>query len=336
MLEASSAIWIGFIAIGFLVLNQGAKLLTDNAARVAGRIGRSRFVVGALLVSTLCAVPELLVSGVAIEVGNSSIALGNALASNVVTIAFVIGLSALARPILASREVVLRDAVFLAIVSVVAAALLLDGDLTAFEGVALMALFVPYTLNLAVSQKSTSPEEIERRIEDLRIELELTGWIIGRKIEVRAGLRWLIFGILWAILGAQFLVRGAVGLSEDAGVSPWILGITVVAVGTSLPDIAAAYHATRRGFSDLVLGEGIGASVVTTLLTLGAIALLEPTTYSVELLAPVLGAMVLTSFLLLSVMLGGWKITSRAGAILVASYFAMVLFNVVWFRNGHA
>ncbi len=336
MLDASSAIWISAIAVGFLVLNQGAKLLTDNAARVAGRFGKSRFVVGALLVSTLCALPELLVSGVAIEVGNPSIALGNALASNVVTIAFVIGLSALVRPILASREVVLRDAVFLAIVSLVAAILLLDGDLSAYEGFALITLFVPYTLNLAISQKTTSPKEIEERIEDMRIELELTGWIIGRKIEVRAGLRWLIFGILWAVLGAQFLVRGAVGLSQAAGVSPWLLGITVVAFGTSLPDIAAAYHATRRGYSDLVLGEGIGASVVTTLLTLGTIGILQPAAYSLELMVPVLAAMVLMSFLLLGLMLGGWKITSRAGAVLIASYFAMVLFNVVWFRNGHA
>lgn len=327
-------LWVGAMAIGFVLLNQGAKFLTDNATRIAGRIGRSRFVIGALFVSTLSAVPELLVSGIAAEEGSPDIALGNALASTVVTIAFVIGVSALVRPIKASREIVLRDAVFLAIVSLVAATLLLDGNLTQYEGVALIALFVPYILNLTISQRTGPPAEIEERVEDMRIGLEFTGWIFGRKVEVRAGLSWLIFGILWSVMGAQFLVRGAMGLSTVAGWSPWFVGITLVALGTSLPDIAAAFHATRRGYMDLVLGEGIGASVVTTLLTLGMIGIVSPAAHSVALLLPVVAAMVFTSFLLLALLLGGWRITSRAGAVLTASYFAMVAFNVLWVRGG--
>ena len=326
-------LWFGAIAAGFVLLNQGAKFITDNATRISGRIGRSRFVVGALFVSTLSALPELLVSGIAAGEGSSEIALGNALASTVVTIAFVIGVSALVRPIKTSREIVLRDAVFLAIVTLVAATLLLDGNLTQYEGVALIALFVPYTLNLAISQRTGPEVEIEARVADMKIGLEFTGWVFGRKVEVRAGLSWLVFGVLWAVMGAQFLVRGAIGISEVAGLNPWFIGITVVALGTSLPDIAAAYHASRRGYTDLVLGEGIGASVVTTLLTLGMIGIIRPSTHSVGLLLPVVGAMVLTSFLLLALMLGGWKITSRSGAVLTSSYFAMVAFNLIWFRG---
>ena len=327
-------LWLGAIAIGFVLLNQGAKFLTDNATRIAGRIGRSRFVVGALFVSTLSALPELLVSGIAAEEGSPDIALGNALASTVVTLAFVIGVSALLRPIKTTREIVLRDAVFLAIVTVVAATLLLDGNLTQYEGVALIALFVPYVLNLAISQRTGPAAEIQERIEDLEIGLAFTGWIFGRKVVVRAGLKWLVFGILWSVMGAQFLVQGAIGLSTAMGMNPWFIGITVVALGTSLPDIAAGWHATRRGYTDLVLGEGIGASVVTTLLTLGLIGILRPTSHSVELLLPVVGAMVFTSFLLLALMLGGWRITSRSGAVLTSSYFAMVAFNILWIRGG--
>lgn len=332
MLE-SLLLWLAAIAVGFVLLNQGAKFITDNATRIAGKIGRSRFVVGALFVSTLSAMPELLVSGLAAGEGSSDIALGNALASTVVTIAFVIGVSALVRPIKTSREIVLRDAVFLAIVTLVAATLLLDGNLTQFEGVALIALFVPYILNLTISQRTGPADEIQGRVDDLKIGLEFTGWIFGRKVEVRAGVTWLVFGILWAVMGAQFLVQGAIGLSAAAGLSPWFVGITLVALGTSLPDIAAAYHATRRGYTDLVLGEGIGASVVTTLLTLGVIGIIRPATHSVELLLPVVGAMVFTSFLLLALMLGGWRITSRSGAVLASSYFAMVAVNVLWIRG---
>src|SRR3989442_5261148 len=161
----TTLLWLGAIAVGFVLLNQGAKFITDNATRISGKIGRSRFVVGALLVSTLSALPELLVSGIAAEEGSPEIALGNALASTVVTIAFVIGASALVRPIKTSREIVLRDAVFLAVVTLVAATLLLDGNLTQFEGVALIALFVPYILNLVISQRTGPREEIEARME---------------------------------------------------------------------------------------------------------------------------------------------------------------------------
>jgi len=330
----SLLLWVGAMAVGFVLLNQGAKFITDNATRISSKIGCSRFVVGALFVSTLSALPELLVSGIAAGEGSPDIALGNALASTVVTIAFVIGVSAIVRPIKTSREIVLRDAVFLAIVTLVAATLLLDGNLTQYEGVALIALFIPYILNLVISQRTGPAEEIEERVGDMTIGLAFTGWIFGRKVEVRAGLSWLIFGILWSVMGAQFLVRGAIGLSAAVGMNPWFVGITLVALGTSLPDIAAGYHATRQGYTDLVLGVGIGASVVTTLLTLGMIGIVSPATHSVELLVPVVGAMVFTSFLLLALMLGGWRITSRAGVVLTSSYFAMLAFNVLWMRGG--
>src|SRR5256886_9673332 len=184
----------GSIAVGFVLLNQGAKFITDNATRISGRIGRSRFVFGALFVATLSALPELLVSGIAAEEGSPDIALGNALASTVVTIAFVIGVSALVRPIKTSPEIGPRHAVFLAIVSLVAATLLLDGNLTQYEGVALIALFVPYILNLAISQRTGPTEEIEERVEDMTVGLEFSGWVFGRNVWGSAGLGWMGIG----------------------------------------------------------------------------------------------------------------------------------------------
>jgi len=329
-----TAISIGGIALGFVLLNQGAKFLTDNAVGLATRIGRSRFVIGALLVSTLSALPEVLVSAIALEEGSPQIALGNALASNVVTLAFVIGLSALIVPIRSTREVVLRDAVFLSTVTVVSAALLLDGTLSAYDGLALVALFVPYTVNLLIAQKRVQPEELDAAVRDMRIELEMTGWLFGRKVEIRAGVHWLAFGVIWAVMGAQFIVIGAIQLAANAGISEWILGITVVAFGTSLPDIAAAYHATRKGYSDLALGEGLGACVVTALLTLGIMGILSPTSYSVLMIVPALIVLTATSFLLLAFMLGGWSVSRRAGIVLIAAYVVMVAVNLFFFASG--
>ena len=177
-------------------------------------------------------------------------------------------------------------------------------------------------------------ESLDAAVRDMRIELEMTGWLFGRKVEIRAGVHWLAFGVIWAVMGAQFIVIGAIQLAANAGISEWILGITVVAFGTSLPDIAAAYHATRKGYSDLALGEGLGACVVTALLSLGIMGILSPTSYSVLMIVPALIVLTATSFLLLAFMLGGWSVSRRAGIVLIAAYVVMVAVNLFFFASG--
>ena len=328
--------WAGAIVLGFLVLNQGAKLLTDNAVFVARKFGQSRFVIGVLLVSTLAALPEVLVSVLALREGSPSIALGNALSSCVVTVGFVIGLAAFIRPVKTTKEIALRDAVFLATFTIVAAALLLDGYLTAYEGLALIALFIPYTVNLYISQKDAPRDEVEEKVRDLKIELAMTGWLFGRRVEIRAGARWLAFGVLWTVMGAQFIVQGAVQLSrpEQLGIDPWLLAITVVAFGTSLPDIAASYHASKKGYSDLALGEGIGANIVTLLLTLGIMGLMLPMTYDVVRMLPMIISVVVSAFLILIFMLSGRRMGKRTGIVLMSVYVVTVIVNIVLFGYG--
>lgn len=315
--------------MGFLVLNEGAKFLTDNAAVVAKRLGTNHFTIGALLVSTLAAIPEVLVSVLALREGSTEIALSNALASNVVTIAFVIGLTAVFLPIRTNRETVLRDGVFLATVTIVAAAILLDGVLSFYDGLALIALFVPYTVNLAIAQHRAGPNDLARAMDEFKLELEYSGALFSRKITLRKGVPWLLFGVVWAVIGAQFIASGAIGLTADLGVSPWFIGLTVVAIGTSLPDIVAAYHATRRGYTEMTLGLGIGACVVTSLLTLGTMGLVQPTTYAVSPIIPTIGVMVATTVMLLVFLLAGWKISRMGGIALMGSYVSMVALNAL-------
>src|SRR3990172_1087505 len=324
MLDAATLLWIAAMPVGFVVLNQGAKFLTDNAAAVAKRNGLGRFAVGAVLVAVLAALPEILVSSSAMVEGSPDIAVGNALSSSLIGLSLVIGLSAMIVPIKSTKTIVLRDALFLATFAVVAAALLLDGDLTATEGFALIVLFVPYVINLLLAEKSAKPEELREAAEGVRIELEFTGWIFGRRIEVRAGLKWLVFGVLWAVLGAQLIVRSAIGLSSSLGIGEWMIGITAVGIGTSLPDIAAGYHASRRGMTDLALGAGIGATIATILLDLRVIGLLRPAALDTGTVLPMVTAMVGGTFLLLALMFGRWRITRLGGALLFSVYFVAV------------
>ncbi|MCU0852676.1 MAG: sodium:calcium antiporter [Thermoplasmata archaeon] len=316
---------IPLVVVGFFVLNQGAKFITDNAVAVSRNFGISRFVVGMLIVSTLAAMPEVLVSVIALREGGELIALGNGLSSNVVTIAFVIGLAALIVPLRVTREMVMRDAVFLMTVTIVASVLLLDGAISFFEGVALMILFVPYTMNLLLIEKKAPPEELEEELEEAVIHLELMGHLFGRKVEIRAGFQWLFFGVLWTVMGAELVVRGILKMTGDFGIDPWLMGVSVVAIGTTLPDIAASYHAAKRGFGDLALGEGIGAGIVTMLLTLGLIGILNPFEFATKEVIPTIIVLNLSTFLVLAFMMRGMKITQMGGIILISTYFGMVL-----------
>ena len=321
----SSLLLIPLVAAGFVVLNQGAKFITDNAVAVSRSFGISRFVIGMLIVSTLAAMPEVLVSILALEEGSSQIALSNGLASNVVTIAFVIGLTAVIVPLKVTREMIMRDAVFLMTVTIVASVLLLDGNLSNLEGIALMILFIPYTMNLLLIKRVADPKDLKETMEEATIQLELMGHIFGRKIEIRAGPQWLLFGILWTVMGAELVVRGILKMTGDFGLDPWLIGITLVALGTTLPDIAASYHAARRGFGDLALGEGIGANIVTMLLTLGIMGIIKPFAFGTSEVLPLLIVMNLSTFLVLLFMIKNMRISQLGGVVLLSVYFGMVL-----------
>lgn len=324
MVDAGSLALLPIIAAGFIVLNQGAKFVTDNAVAVSRNFGVSRFVIGMLVVSTLAAMPEVVVSLFALEEGAESIALGNSLGSSVVTIAFVVGLAAVIVPLKVTREIIMRDAVFLMTFTIVASVLLLDGNLTFLEGIALMILFVPYTMNLLLIRRSTDPKELEETMEDGTVQLELMGHLFGRKIQIRAGIQWLVFGIIWTVVGAELVVRGSMGVVNEFGFDPWLLSITVVALGTTLPDIAAAYHAAKRGFGDLALGEGIGANIVGLLLTLGLMGIIQPFGFSIPDVMPMIIVLNLGTFLMLVFMVKGMRVSQLGGVVLLSTYFGMV------------
>lgn len=324
-MDTASLLYVPLVAVGFVLLNQGAKFITDNAVAVSRNFGISKFVVGMLIVSTLAAMPEVLISVLALEEGSTQIALSNGLASHVVTIAFVIGMTAIIVPLKVTREMIMRDAVFLMTVTIVASVLLLDGNLTFLEGVALMVLFIPYTMNLLMVERVSDPKELIKSMADATIQLELMGHLIGRKIEIRAGAHWLVFGILWTVMGAELVVRSIMRMTDSFNLNPWLVGITLVALGSTLPDIAASYHAAKRGFGDLALGEGIGANIVTILLTFGLMGIIKPFTFSAGMVLPLLIVMNLTTFLVLAFMIKNMRVSQVGGIVLVSIYFGMVL-----------
>ncbi|HEX9907602.1 MAG TPA: hypothetical protein VGB78_03935, partial [Thermoplasmata archaeon] len=153
----------------------------------------------------------------------------------------------------------------------------------------------------------------------------LMGHLFGKKIEIRAGPHWLVFGILWTVIGAEILVRSTLEITDGFGLNPWLIGMTVVALGTTLPDIAASYHAARRGYGDLALGEGLGANIVTLLLTLGLMGIIRPFDFDNGSVIPLIAVMNLSTFLVLIFMARSMRITQVGGIALMGCYFGMVL-----------
>ncbi len=135
-------------------------------------------------------------------------------------------------------------------------------------------------------------------------------------------------GISLAVLGAELLTHGAIEISKSMGISEWLIGTMVVAVGTSIPDIAAAYHASRKGVTDLALGAGIGANITSILLTLGFMGMAYPLTFDIAKVLPTIIAMNVLTFTLFIFMAIG-KTLTRRGAFLFSFYIAIVILNIL-------
>ncbi|MEW5760066.1 MAG: sodium:calcium antiporter [Candidatus Thermoplasmatota archaeon] len=322
------------IIMGFLSLNLGAMLISDCATVVAKRSGFSRFIIGMLVVSTLAALPEVLISISALSKSAPSLALGNAIGSHIVNISFIIGLSAVIMPLIIRKEMITRDAVFLLTITLVSSALILDGNLAFIDGIVLCLLFIPYLVNLITTRRALTKVEIKEAMKEVRVELKLIGHLTGKKITVRAGMIWLIGGIFLAVVGAEFVTRGGIEICEKFRISQWFVGISIVAIGGSSPDIMAAYHAARKGMTDLALAIGIGASTFTFLLTIGIVGILGslfPVRYELSSIIPTVIAMNILTLLLVLFMISGYKLSRLEGGILLSGYIIYIVLDLFLF-----
>ncbi|MGQ0536213.1 MAG: sodium:calcium antiporter [Methanobacteriota archaeon] len=308
------------LGVGLFFLSEGAKLITDTASVVAREVRLSRFVVSALLVSTLAALPELLVSLAALERGSPELAVGNALGSNIVNLSFIIGLAAVIRPVRIDRLQFLRDGVFLLTITLVAAALVFDGELDRRDGTALLLLFFPYAANLLAERKGLTSVDLVRSIQEARTTLFFLGRVKTQSMRMRTSLVWLLGGIVLAIVGAELVTRGAIEIARVVGASEWVIGVTIVAVGTSLPDMAAAYRAAHKGHEDVAFALGIGANLFSILITLGIMGLVYPSVYGESVVRPTLIIMSIQAFMFMAFMLTDSKVTRREGWLLFSVY----------------
>lgn len=307
-------------AVGLVGLYIGAEWLVGGSVRLAQTFGVSSFIVGLTLVSMGTSAPELVVSGLASWEDRGGLAVGNVLGSNVANTALILGVSALLVTIRAHRELLIRDLPIMVGTAVMVLVLGWSGEIGRIEGGVLLISFVGYLLILAHAARSQSavPGDLEA-IEEME----------GEPTTIQRDLAMTVVGLIVLAVGANLLVNSAVSIAGDLGVPEVVIGLTMVAFGTSLPELAASVSAARRNEGDIVLGNIIGSNIFNVTLILGVASLVRPLPISAETLRLEIPIVIGLSLLLVPFAFSRMRIDRWEGGVLLASYTAFILWTAL-------
>ncbi|MFO7893092.1 MAG: calcium/sodium antiporter [Longimicrobiales bacterium] len=303
-----------YFVLGLLALYYGAEWLVGGAARVARRLGTSPLVVGLTVVAFGSSAPELLVGVVASVQDRSDVVLGNVLGSNIMNIALILGLSAMAKPLRVGMRLMSREGPLLAAVSVGVGALMLDGVLGRGDATLLLVGFVGFIAFVLRAAKSEPAEVTAEYVQFEGTERHTPEGRVGKDILL------VVVGLVGLAVGAQLLVMSAVFFARLVGVSEVVIGLTVVAIGTSLPELATCVVAAMRQESDIALGNVVGSNLFNLLSILGVSAMIRPIPVAGGLLMFEVPAMILFAILLVPLAWHGKTLGRVSGGVLVMGY----------------
>lgn len=309
------------VAVSVLALWYGATAFVEAATLVARRVGLSELVVGLTVVAVGTSTPELLVTLDAALVGRTGVAVGNIVGSNAFNLGLLMGAVALFAPVPTDRTLVFQDGSAVVAATLLTTALVADGSLSRLEGVGLLVAYAAYLLVLI--RRSGNPEAsvaADGSAGGAATEAESPVETVADAVEPRHLLRGVVgFGLL--VGGAHLLVESASDLARLVGVSEWAIGATVVAVGTSTPELATSIAASARGRHGVSVGNLVGSNVFNLLGALGATAAVRPVPATGDAWTGLLwlcGQMVVVVALLRT----GWRLSRAEGALLVAGTLA--------------
>lgn len=340
-------LFLGLILLGFLLLTFGADLLVKGAGRLALLIGISPLVVGLTVVAFGTSAPEAAVSLQSALIGKVGITMGNVVGSNIFNIFIVLGVSALISPLVVHAQVIRKEVPLLIGASFLLLALSLDGMVSRADGALLFSLIVAYTWwSIHVSRKETSEvtDEYGARFGGASGGSGGSGGVPPEvPAPVRSGPKAVVFnlflvaaGVAMLVGGSNYLVEGAVGIAELFGVSDLIIGLTIVAVGTSLPELATSVMAGIRGERDIAVGNAVGSCLFNILAVMGLAGLAAP--HGVPIAQSTLNAdlpvMIFSAIACLPVFLTSHKISRLEGLFFVV-YYAAYLVYLLLDASGH-
>ena len=307
------------ILVGLALLSIGAEALVRGSAALALRLGITPLVVGLTVVAFGTSSPELVVSVKASLDGNGAIALGNVVGSNICNIALILGVSALIKPVRIEAQVIRREIPVLIFASILLWAMLAGGELQRWMGLLLTVGLVAY---IAFSYGGARAEKNEAVREEFAEALPAPE---ARRAWV--DVLFVLVGLAMLLFGANLFVDGAVAVAERFGVSQAVIGLTIVAVGTSLPELATSIVAAFKGEGDIAVGNAVGSSIFNILCILGVAALIRPmATTGISMVD--LAVMTACAVLVMPMMRSGFCLNRWEGIFLLAVYVGYLYYVI--------
>lgn len=316
------------IVVGLVVLVWSADRFVDGAASAAKHFNIPGLLIGVVIIGFGTSAPELVVSALASLEGNPGIALGNAYGSNITNIALILGITALVSPIAVDAQARRNTLPLLTLATIFAALLLFDDYLSRLDAIGLLVVFAAlmgWTIYQGMRDQ-TAPES--GKCHDIPIPKELQDGL-AHPMPLKFALIWLVIGLVLLIVSSRILVWGAVEIAQTLGVSDLVIGLTIIAIGTSLPELASSVVAARKGEHDMVVGNILGSNVFNTLAVVGIAGAIHPLEVGHEVLTRDVAMMLM---LTLSLFVLGYArnkgnglITRGKGLILVGAYVMYTL-----------
>jgi len=309
---------IGAIIAGLILLVWSADKFVEGSATTASHFGTPPLLIGMVVVGFGTSAPEMAVSALAASQGNPGLALGNAYGSNITNIALILGITALLAPIAVHSQVMRKELPILILVTAFAGWQLWDGDLSRMDAIGLMLAFV-VLIGWSIYQGLRQPDDA--------LAKEMTEEV--HAMPVRKAILWLVVGLLLLIVSSRILVWGAVDLATTFGISDLVIGLTIVAVGTSLPELASSIIAARKGEHDLALGNILGSNLFNTLAVVGIAGLIAPMPVAPEVLTrdfPVMAALTMVLFAMCYGFRGPGRVNRFEGSALLLAFVAYTVY----------
>ncbi|MCG3146859.1 MAG: hypothetical protein PCFJNLEI_00293 [Verrucomicrobiae bacterium] len=315
-----------FLVLGLALLVWGGEWLVRGASRLAAGFGISPLIIGVTIVAFGTSMPEMVVSTKAAWVGQADIALGNVIGSNIFNVLFILGLCALVAPLVVAQQLVRIDVPIMIGVSLLLWALALDNHLGRLDGAILFAGIVTYTVMAIRKSRQESAAVAQEYAQEFPPPKP------GRSTKsVLVNIGFILAGLVLLVLGARWLVDSAVTIARSWGVSEFVIGLTIVAAGTSLPEVATSIIATIRGERDIAIGNVVGSNIFNMLGILGATCLIAPHGVAVSPAALSFDIPVMTAVAVacLPVFFTGHTIARWEGGMFLSFYVAYTAYLVL-------
>ncbi|HIO93403.1 MAG TPA: calcium/sodium antiporter [Leucothrix mucor] len=307
------------VILGLILLIWSADQFVDGAAGLAQHWGISPLIIGMLIIGLGTSAPEMLVAATAALQGSPDIGIGNAIGSNITNITLVLGITALIVTLPIHSNIVKKELPLILFAGLLAWFLLYDGDFSQLDGMILLACLFTAIGGMIYSSKKVSNRHdplLEESIEELPAEMPF-----------KKALLWMIIGIVVLMVSSKMLVWGASNIASQLGISDLVIGLTIVAIGTSLPELAASISSVRKGEIDLAIGNIVGSNLFNTLGVLAIPALISPSAVAPSILSRDMPIMIALTVLLIVFGFGcfthaRYKIVFWKGAIFLSLFIA--------------